>query len=112
MHPVRPGARRSSSVSRGGHLYMQTNEVRNCVVHDRRATDGAITEMERTAAGGAGSGTFKPISKQESAPDLQLQHHEPKPPTAKRSGRSSTRCWTTSKASDGDGQALGRELTS
>jgi hypothetical protein len=53
----------------GGHLYMQTNEIRNCVVHYRRAADGAITEMERTATGGAGSGTFKPISGQESAPN-------------------------------------------
>jgi len=48
----------------GGHLYMQTNEVRNCVVHYRRAANGAITEVERTATGGAGSGTFKPISGQ------------------------------------------------
>ena len=40
----------------GGHLYMQTNEIRNCVVHYRRGADGAITEMERTATGGAGSG--------------------------------------------------------
>src|SRR4029450_10568893 len=53
----------------GGHLYMQTNEIRNCVVHYRRAADGAITEMERTATGGAGSGTFKPISRQERAPN-------------------------------------------
>jgi 6-phosphogluconolactonase (cycloisomerase 2 family) len=53
----------------GGHLYMQTNEVRNCVVHYRRAANGAITEVERTATGGAGSGTFKPISGQESAPN-------------------------------------------
>src|ERR1043166_3440863 len=53
----------------GGDLYMQTNEIRNCVVHYRRAADGAITEVVRTATGGAGSGTFKPISGQESAPN-------------------------------------------
>src|SRR5215470_1131916 len=53
----------------GGHLYMQTNEIRNCVVHYRRAANAPITEMERTATGGAGSGTFKPISGQESAPN-------------------------------------------
>jgi hypothetical protein len=53
----------------GGHLYIQTNEVRNCVVHYRRAANGAITEVERNATGGAGSGTFKPISGQESAPN-------------------------------------------
>src|SRR5215475_14224144 len=53
----------------GGHLYMQTNEIRNCVIHYRRAANGTITEVERTATGGAGSGTFKPISGQESAPN-------------------------------------------
>ena len=53
----------------GGHLYIQTNEVQNCVVHYHRAANGAITEAERTATGGAGSGTFKPISGQESAPN-------------------------------------------
>src|SRR5262244_2020808 len=53
----------------GGHLYIQTNEVQNCVIHYRRAADGAIAEVERTATGGRGSGTFKPISGQESAPN-------------------------------------------
>src|SRR5215470_1368291 len=53
----------------GGHLYIQTNEIRNCVIHYRRAANGTITEVERTATGGSGSGTFKPISGQESAPN-------------------------------------------
>jgi hypothetical protein len=53
----------------GGHLYMQTNEVWNFVVHYRRSADGAITEVERTATGGSGSGTFKPVSGQASAPN-------------------------------------------
>src|SRR5215510_2594649 len=53
----------------GGHLYIQTNEIRNCVVHYHRAANGMIEEVERTATGGAGSGTFKPISGQESAPN-------------------------------------------
>jgi len=53
----------------GGNLYMQTNEIRNAVVHYRRAASGGITEVERVATGGAGSGTFKPISGQESAPN-------------------------------------------
>src|SRR5262245_33739930 len=47
------------------HLYMQTNEIRNCGGHYRRAADTTITEMERTATGGAGLGTFKPISGQD-----------------------------------------------
>jgi 6-phosphogluconolactonase (cycloisomerase 2 family) len=52
-----------------GHLYIQTNEIRNCVIHYRRAANGTIKEVERTATEGRGSGTFKPISGQESAPN-------------------------------------------
>src|ERR1700719_2171439 len=54
---------------RGGHLYMQTNEVKNAVIHYHRSANGTLTEVERVATGGAGSGTFKPISGQESAPN-------------------------------------------
>ena len=53
----------------GGHLYMQTNEVRNCIIHYFRAPDGTITEVERVFTGGAGSGVFKPVSGQASAPN-------------------------------------------
>src|SRR5262249_48683352 len=53
----------------GGHLYLQTNEIRNSIIHYRRAANGTIAEVERTATGGFGSGTFKPISGQESAPN-------------------------------------------
>jgi hypothetical protein len=42
----------------GGHLYMQTNEVRNAVIHYLRAPDGKITEVERSLTGGTGSGDF------------------------------------------------------
>ena len=54
---------------RGGHLYMQTNEVKNAIIHYHRSANGTLTEVERVATGGAGSGTFKPISGQESAPN-------------------------------------------
>src|SRR6267143_1767846 len=57
------------SNGRGGHLYIQTNETRNAVVHYHRGADGKITEVDRVSTGGAGSGTFKPISGQESAPN-------------------------------------------
>ena len=53
----------------GGHLYMQTNEIRNCVVHYLRAPDGKLTEVGRIPTGGSGSGTYKPVSGQESAPN-------------------------------------------
>jgi 6-phosphogluconolactonase (cycloisomerase 2 family) len=53
----------------GGHLYIQTNEIRNAIICYRRDANGALTEVERCPTGGAGSGTFKPISGQESAPN-------------------------------------------
>src|SRR6266404_9930902 len=58
-----------SNGSNGGHLYMQTNEIRNCIVHYHRSASGSLTEVERIHTGGAGSGLFKPISGQESAPN-------------------------------------------
>jgi hypothetical protein len=58
-----------SSNGRGGHLYMQTNEVKNVIIHYHRSANGTLTEVERVATGGAGSGTFKPISGQDSAPN-------------------------------------------
>ena len=59
----------SVSMRHGGHLYMQTNEIRNCVIHYLRAPDGTISEAERVLTGGAGSGTYKPVSGEESAPN-------------------------------------------
>jgi hypothetical protein len=53
----------------GGHLYLQTNETRNAVIHYRRSRDGTLTEVERTPTGGSGSGGFKPISGQPAAPN-------------------------------------------
>src|ERR1700752_2432811 len=53
----------------GGHLYTQTNEIQNVIIHYHRAASGALTEVERIPTGGAGSGTFKPISGQESSPN-------------------------------------------
>jgi hypothetical protein len=53
----------------GGPLYAQTNEIRNAIIHYHRDAKGALTEVERVPTGGAGSGTFKPISGQESAPN-------------------------------------------
>ena len=59
----------NTGMARGGHLYLQTNEARNCVVHYRRAADGTLVDAGRVYTGGAGSGEFKPISGQESAPN-------------------------------------------
>src|SRR5258708_7711167 len=57
------------SRSAGGPLYMQTNEIQNAIIHYRRDAKGALTEVERVPTGGAGSGTFKPIRGQKSAPN-------------------------------------------
>ena len=44
-----------------GHLYMQTNETRNAIIHYHRSANGTITEAERVPTGGVGSGVFRPI---------------------------------------------------
>src|ERR1700752_5030565 len=62
-------SREMSMNGRDGHLYMQTNEVRNYIIHYHRSANGTLTEVERVATGCAGSGTFKPISGQSSAPN-------------------------------------------
>src|ERR687891_2652122 len=48
------------NVSTVGHLYTQTNEFENCVIHYLRSPDGRITEAERVPTGGAGAGGHKP----------------------------------------------------
>jgi 6-phosphogluconolactonase (cycloisomerase 2 family) len=57
--PERAAAQESKP--RGGHLYMQTNESKNAIIHYRWSADGALTEVERVATGGAGSGDLSPI---------------------------------------------------
>ena len=50
-----------STNGRGGHLYMQSNEVKNCIIHYHRSANGALAEVERVFTGGAGSGRISPI---------------------------------------------------
>jgi 6-phosphogluconolactonase (cycloisomerase 2 family) len=52
-----------------GHVYIQTNEARNCVIHYLRAQDGTLVESERVPTGGAGSGGYNPIVDRESTPN-------------------------------------------
>lgn len=52
-----------------GSVYIQTNGIKNEIIHYARLKNGKLVEMNRIATGGAGSGTFKPISGQESAPN-------------------------------------------
>jgi 6-phosphogluconolactonase (cycloisomerase 2 family) len=61
--PKAPAAEveKSKSDARDGHLYMQTNETKNAIIHYRWSADGKLTEVERVATGGAGSGDLSPI---------------------------------------------------
>ena len=52
-----------------GHVYMQTNETQNRIMHFGRNADGQLELLESVPTRGAGSGVFKPISGQESAPN-------------------------------------------
>ncbi len=52
-----------------GRLYMQTNGIKNEIINYSRMEDGTLVEGQRIATGGAGSGTYKPITGQESAPN-------------------------------------------
>ena len=52
-----------------GHVYMQTNEAKNRIMHFNRKADGKLELRESIPTGGAGSGVFKPISGQDSAPN-------------------------------------------
>ena len=56
-----PSRVKSTPHSVGGHLYMQTNEVKNAIIHYHRSANGALTEVERVATGAAGSGQMSPI---------------------------------------------------
>jgi len=66
-----PGMSKEMRMSDGqvGHLYIQTNEIQNAIIHYHRSASGELSEVERCLTGGAGSGPFKPISGQESAPN-------------------------------------------
>src|SRR5258707_610169 len=61
----------STSHARGGNLYMQTNEVRNVVVHYRWSASGTLTEVERVPTGRAGSGELSPIYHTKRPTDFQ-----------------------------------------
>jgi Lactonase, 7-bladed beta-propeller len=59
--PPELSAALAADTRRGGHLYMQTNETRNAVIHYLRSASGTITEVERIPTGGSGSGVFRPL---------------------------------------------------
>lgn len=52
-----------------GSLYMQSNERQNRILQFGRRPDGTLVPAASVPTGGAGSGEFKPVSGQESAPN-------------------------------------------
>lgn len=52
-----------------GSVYLQTNGVDNAIIRYGRHANGSLVELERIPTRGKGSGTFKPITGQESAPN-------------------------------------------
>ena len=67
--PMMHSATEATDMQHGGHLYMQTNEIRNAAVHYLRSPRGTLADVERFATGGSDSGTFKSVGGQESAPN-------------------------------------------
>src|SRR2546426_12068507 len=57
--PMGGSSEMMSSNAHGGHLYMQTNEIRNLIVHYRRSANGTLPEGERIATGGGRPGAHK-----------------------------------------------------
>src|SRR5688500_4224509 len=56
---ARPSAAASDSTGNVGHLYMQTNETQNRIMHFGRKADGKLKLLGSVPTGGAGSGVFK-----------------------------------------------------
>jgi 6-phosphogluconolactonase (cycloisomerase 2 family) len=63
MSNAQPGATQAFQGNKGrsGHLYMQTNETQNAIVHYLWSANGTITEAERILTSGSGSAGFSPI---------------------------------------------------
>jgi hypothetical protein len=65
-----------------GNVYTQTNETENKVINFRQEADGRLTEVQRIATGGRGTGGYTPVTGEMSSPrlpgQLQLGHREPR----------------------------------
>src|SRR5262245_9141305 len=59
--PEIAAAQTSKPQARAGHLYIQTNEDKNAIIHYDRSANGKLTEVERVRTGGAGSGLLSPL---------------------------------------------------
>jgi 6-phosphogluconolactonase (cycloisomerase 2 family) len=52
-----------------GNVYTQSNETENKVINFRQETDGRLTEVQRIATGGRGTGGYTPVTGETSSPD-------------------------------------------
>jgi len=66
---VSPINAQSKIKNQSGSVYTQTNGIANEIIHYGRQENGKLVELARVSTGGKGSGTFKPITGQESAPN-------------------------------------------
>lgn len=64
-------ASRAEAEDRGavGHLYMQSNASENEIFHFGRRVDGSLELLAKHATHGKGSGTYKPLTGQDPAPN-------------------------------------------
>lgn len=60
---------KKDGVKIAGCLYMQTNGIKNEIINYSRMNNGNLVEKQRIATGGVGSGTYKPITGEASAPN-------------------------------------------
>lgn len=65
---IAPAIASAQSAGRS-HVYVQTNEIDNKVIDFVRGPDGSLREAGRVSTKGRGSGEFKPVTGQESAPN-------------------------------------------
>ena len=68
--------KRDEFVERGWRTistHMQTNEVRNVIIHYRRSANGTLTEVEASSHRGAGSGHFQANQRTSQAHPIPLR---------------------------------------
>ncbi|TFZ52665.1 hypothetical protein E5C26_05525 [Serratia proteamaculans] len=63
------GSAYAASEFSGHHVYVNTNDVANKVIHYAQTVDGQLTEISRLPTSGRGTGGYKALTNQVSAPD-------------------------------------------
>ena len=63
------GGSNGGGIGGAGSIYMQTNGLKNEIIHYARLSNGKLAELGRISTGGKGSGTYKPIYDKPSEPN-------------------------------------------